>query len=334
MQIGQLKRREFMTLLGGAAAWPLAARAQQAGRTYRLGMVWPFPRNAGGATDDIVVAAFVDELRQRGFIEGQNLTIDYREWTSRVDLISDYAAELVKVPVDVIAAGGLLAVRAAQQTTKTIPILGIADDMVGSELVSSMARPNGNTTGVSILATELDGKRQEILSEALPGVRRMAALADSNATAVAQLDALQEAAHERNIELSIQRVAKGEEIAEAIDMAKASGAAALNVLASPMLHANHRIIMDRVAVLNLPAMYQWPELAEEGGFVAYGPRFAQFIREIFARQLVQLFRGVKVVDIPVEQPTKFELVINLKTAKALGLAVPETFLLRADKVIE
>jgi putative tryptophan/tyrosine transport system substrate-binding protein len=271
---------------------------------------------------------------RRGLIEGQNLTIDYREWAARVDLISDYAAELVKVPVDVIAAGGALAVRSAQLATKTIPILGVSDDMVGSALVSSMARPDGNTTGVSILATELDGKRQEILSEAMPGIRRMAALADSNATAAAQLDALRAAARERNIELSIQQIARGEEIAAAIDMARESGAAAINVLASPMLHTNHQIIMDRVAVLKLPAIYQWPEIAEEGGFLAYGPRFVQFIREIFARQLVQLFHGIKVADIPVEQPAKFELVVNLKAAKALGLTIPESFLVRADAVIE
>jgi putative ABC transport system substrate-binding protein len=330
-----MRRREFITALGGtAAAWPLAAWAQQAGRAYRLGMLWPYPRNPDGATEDIVIAAFVDELRRRGFIEGQNLTIDYRTWAPRLDLISDYVAELVKVPVDVIAAGGPLAVRTAQQATKTIAILAIADDMVGAGFVNSMSRPDGNTTGMSILATELDGKRQEILSEALPGIRRMAALADFNVTAVAQLDALRAAAHERNIELSIQRIAKGEEIAAAIDMAKASGAAALNVLASPMLHSNHQIIMDRVAALQLPAIYQWPEIAEVGGFVAYGPRFAQFIREIFARQLVQLFRGVKVADIPVEQPARFELVINLKTAKVLGLDVPPMLLARADKVIE
>jgi putative ABC transport system substrate-binding protein len=340
MQFNRLKRREFITLLGGAAAWPRELRAQEAGRTYRLGMLWPFPRSTGGTgtktrvSNDIVIAAFVDELRRRGFIEGKNLTIEYRAWAAHVDLISDYAAELVKAEVEVIAAGGELSVRAAQQATKTIPILAISDDVVGSGLVRSMARPDGNTTGISILATELDGKRQEILTEALPGLRRMAALADSNATAAAQLEALQEAARERNIELSIHPIARGEEIATAIDRAKASGAMALNVLASPMLHANHQIIMDRTAALRLPAIYQWPEIAEEGGFAGYGPRFTQIIREIFVRQLVQLYRGVKVANIPVEQPTNFELVINLKTAKALGLEVPATLLARADAVIE
>ena len=162
----------------------------------------------------------------------------------------------------------------------------------------------------------------------------MAALADANATPVAKLDALREAARARNIELSIHRITGGEEIAAAIDMAQASGAAALNVLASPMFFGNRQLIMDRVAALRLPAIYQWPEAAEEGGFAAYGPRFTQLVRELLARQLVQLFRGAKVADIPVEQPAKFELVINLKTAKALGLTIPPSLLGRADEMIQ
>jgi putative tryptophan/tyrosine transport system substrate-binding protein len=312
-------RREFITLIGGAAAGPFAAMAQEPGRTYRLGCLLPFPR------DVPVNVAFFDEVRRRGFIEGQNLTIDYRAFTPHVDLISQYAAELVKAQPDVIYAGGGAAIRAVQQATKAIPILGITDDMVGERLVDSLARPNGNTTGISILATELDGKRQEILIEAVPGLRRMAALADSTNSVVAKLDELREAARARNIELSIYRVAKGEEIAAAIDAAKTSGAAALNVLASPM---------DRAAVLRLPAMFQWPEVGEEGGFSAYGPRFIDVLRDLQARQLVQLLRGVKLADIPVEQPTKFELVINLKTANKLGVTVPAILVARADKVIE
>jgi len=321
-------RREFITLIGGAAAGPFAAMAQEPGRTYRLGCLLPFTR------DVPVNVAFFDEVRRRGFIDGQNLTIDYRAFAPHVDLISQYAAELVKAQPDVIYAGGGAAIRAVQQATKAIPILAITDDMVGEGLVDSLARPNGNTTGISILATELDGKRQEILIEAVPGLRRMAALADSTNSVVAKLDELRGAARARNIELSIYRVAKGEEIAAAIDAAKTSGAAALNVLASPMLDVNHRLIMDRAAVLRLPAMFQWPEVGEEGGFSAYGPRFIDILRDLQARQLVQLLRGVKLADIPVEQPTKFELVINLKTADKLGVTVPAILVARADKVIE
>jgi putative tryptophan/tyrosine transport system substrate-binding protein len=229
--------------------------------------------------------------------------------------------------------GMRLTIRAAQKATRTIPILGITDDMLGAGLVSSLARPDANTTGVSILATELDGKRQEILIEAVPGLRRMVALADPNRAAV-KLEALQEAARARDIELSIQRIASGEKIAAAIDRAHASGAKALNVLASPLLYANHKLIMDQANALSLPAIYQWPETAAEGGFAAYGPSLIEVFREPYGRQLVQLLRGVKPADIPIEQPTKFELVINLNTAKALGLTVPPTMLARADEVIE
>jgi putative ABC transport system substrate-binding protein len=162
----------------------------------------------------------------------------------------------------------------------------------------------------------------------------MATLADANATPTGELDALQQAARARNIELSIHRIAKSEEIASAIDLAKKSGAAALNVLASPMLDVNHQAIMDRVATLRLPAIYQWPERAEGGGFAAYGPRFSQIRRELLVRQVVQLLRGAKIANIPVEQPTKFELVINLKTAKAIGHEIPANLVLRADKLVE
>jgi putative ABC transport system substrate-binding protein len=275
----------------------------------------------------------LDELRRRGFIEGQNLTFEWRAYGLRVDLLSQYAAELVRAQPDVLYVGGRDAIRAVQHATKAIPILGIADDMVGEGLVDSLARPHGNTTGLSILAKELDGKRQEILIEAVPGLRRMAALADAD-TAGAKLDALQEAARARNIELSIYRVAKGEEIAAAIDLAKTSGATALNALASPMLWANRELIVSRVAALRLPAMYQWPETAEEGGLAAYGPRLIGLFRDFLPRQLVQIFRGTKIADIPVEQPTKFELVINLKTAKTLGLSIPDKLLYTADEVIE
>jgi putative ABC transport system substrate-binding protein len=323
-----MRRRKFITLLGGAAAWPLAALAQQAGRTYRLGVLAPGPRSDEG------IHAFFDGVRRQGFIEGQNLTVIYHDFALKVDLLSEWAAELVKARVDVIATSGDLASRAAQEATKTIPILAITYDMLGTGLVNSLARPNGNTTGVSILAPELDGKRQEILIEAVPGLRRMAALADSKVTPAVKLDALQAAARARNIELSIHRIASGAEIASAIDMAQASGAAALNVLASPILYANRQLIMDRVAALRLPTMHQWPETAEAGGFVSYGPRLLNLFGNVLPRQLAELFRGTKVADIPVEQPTKFELVINLKTAKAMGVTVPEALLARADKVIE
>jgi putative tryptophan/tyrosine transport system substrate-binding protein len=324
-----MTRREFITLLGGATvACPIAARGQEAGRTYRVGGLSVSPRTA-----QYIVAMF-DEVRRLGFIEGRNLTVDWRGYGLRPDLLSEFAAELVKADVDVIYAVGHSGIRAAQRATTTIPILGSTDDMVGEGLVDSMARPNGNTTGISIFATELNGKRLEILIEAVPGLRRMAALTDSETRANAQLDALQEAARARDVELSIHRIARPEEIPANIDAAKASGAEALNVLSSAILYGSRQIVMQHVAALRLPAIYPFPEAAAEGGFLGYGPRLIRIYRDVLAPQLVKLLRGAESADIPVEQPTKFELAINLKTAKVLGVTIPESFLLRADNVIE
>jgi putative ABC transport system substrate-binding protein len=323
-----MRRREFVALMGASVTSPFAAMAQEPGRTYRLGAVSSSPHNSPH------FVAMINELRRFGFIEGQNLTIDWRSYGPRIDLIPEFVAELVSSHVDAIHVNGDLATRAAQRETTTIPILAGAEDMVGSGLVNSLARPGGNTTGVSILAAELDGKRQEILIEAVPGLRHIAALADSSVTTDKKLHPLLVEARAHNIELSISWIAKGEEIGAAIDGAKASGAAALNVLSSPLLYGNRQLIMQRAAALGMPAIYQFPEEAEEGGFVAYGPRLVQIFRELVAPQLVKLLRGVRPADIPVEQPTKFELVINLKTAKAMGVTVPEALLVRADKVIE
>ena len=324
-----MRRRQFIALIGGAAAaWPLSARTQEPGRIYRLGDLHLSPRNAPHN------AALFDAVKPDGFIDGQNLVVDDHGFGLRVSELADHASAIVKANVDLIVCAGDPPVRAAQQATKTIPILALAPDMVRSGFVASLAKPGGNTTGISIFAAELDGKRQEILLEAVPGIRRMAALADANGTLPQQLQALQEAARARGVDLSIYRVAKADEIAGAIDAAKSSGAAALNVLASTLLYNNRQIIVPRVAALGLPAIYQFPAMAEEGGLIGYGPRLDQIYRDIFARQLVKLLRGIKPADIPVEQPTKFELVVNLKAAKAIGLTISEPFLPRADKVIE
>jgi ABC-type uncharacterized transport system substrate-binding protein len=273
-------------------------------------------------------------VKRQGFVEGVNFARECREFGGNSEAASEYAADLAKAKVDVIYALGDTAIRAAQGATSTIPILGSTDDIVEAGLVKSLARPEGNTTGTSFFSTDLDGKRQEILIEALPGIQRIAALADSNRTSGSRLTALQDAAHLRNIELSVHQVVRPDEISAAIDAAKASGATGLNVLASPLLYANRQTIMARVAALRLPAIYQFPEYAEEGGSIGYGPRVNHMFREIVARQLVALLRGVKPANIPVEQPTKLDLIVNLKTANALGLTIPESFLVRADKVIE
>ena len=324
-----MRRRKFIALLGGAAvAWPLGADGQEPGRTYRLGALFASPRDAPQHV------AFFDALRRLGFIEGQNVVVDAGGYALSTDQLATHAAALVEERVDVILAGGDEAVRRAQQATTSIPILALTDDMVGQGLVRSLANPGGNTTGITILASDLDGKRQEILLEAIPGHRRIALLADSNTTTIPQVRELESAARAGGVELSIHQVGWREEIGSALDAAKAAGAEGLNVLASSLLFNSRAFIFHRVAALRLPAMYQFPEMAEQGGLIGYGPRIVQLFHDILSRQLAKLLRGTKPTDLPVEQPTKFELVVNLKTAKALSVTIPESFLLRADKVIE
>jgi putative ABC transport system substrate-binding protein len=223
--------------------------------------------------------------------------------------------------------------RALQTATQSIPIVAGAEDMVAAGLVASLSRPGANITGVSMLSPELDGKRQDILIEAVPSARQMAALVDMTQTPQSHIKALQEAARTRRVELSVFGVARSEDIASATDAAKTSGAQAVNVLASSLLSTNRRLVIERMTALRLPAIYQWPDIADEGGFAAYGPRQILLYRQR-ARMVVKILRGAKPSDIPVEQPTHFELVINLKTAKALGLEVPPSLLARADEVIE
>ena len=324
-----MRRRDFVKgIAGSTAAWPFAARAQESGRVYRLGDLSLNPRNSP------TNAALFEGFKAEGFVDGQNLIADERGFGLRVDELTEHAAAIVKAEVDLIICGGEPTIRAARQMTKTIPIVAVADDMLKLGVLTSLAKPEGNITGVSILGPELDGKRLEVLLEIVPGVRRMAVLADVGITQPQQLQALQDTARERSVELLIFRVTKAAEVAGAIDAAKNSGATALNVLASVLLYSTRHIIVPRVAELGLPAIYQWPLQAEEGGLIAYGPRLETIYRDIIARQGAKLLRGAKPSDIPVEQPTKFELVVNLRTAKALGLTIPETFLLRADEVIE
>jgi putative tryptophan/tyrosine transport system substrate-binding protein len=324
-----MRRREFTTILCGASATlPFAAVAQETGRTYRLGTLMGHPR------DVPVNVAFLEEFRRYGFIEGQNFAVEWRTFGQNVDLLPQYAAELVSARVDVIATAGEEATYAAQQATKTIPIVALTDDMYGTGYVQSMARPEGNITGTSFITTDLNGKRQDILIEAVPGIRRLAALADNNPIPAEKLDAMKEAARARNVELSIYRFSKAEEIAPAIDAAHASGATALNIFGGVLQWANRQLIMDRAAALRLPTIHQMPEEAEEGAFAAYGPRLVLLFVVMMPQQIIKLFRGAKVADVPVERPTKFELVINLKTAKAMGVEVPPSLLLRADKLIE
>jgi putative tryptophan/tyrosine transport system substrate-binding protein len=206
--------------------------------------------------------------------------------------------------------------------------------MVRAGLVSSLRKPGGNVTGVSIFAAELNGKRQELLMEAVPGARRIAVLSDPESTTALQLKALQDTPKLRKVELSIHQAGKREEIVPALEAAKAAGATALNVLASALFFNNRQIIFEHVAALRIPAIYQWPEMAETQGLLAYGPRIVQIYRDIIARQVVGVMRGAKPAEMPVEQPTQFDLVINLKVAAAIGLELPADLILRADRLIE
>jgi putative ABC transport system substrate-binding protein len=330
--MSDVKRREFITLLGGATvAWPLGARAQEPGRTYRIGFLIPSPRNRPP------VAALFDELRLNGFIENQNVEVLPGGFDVRNEQLAELAAALVKAAPDAIVVGPELPLRALQTATRTVPLIGMSEDLVAEGLVASLARPGGNITGISLLSPELDGKRQDILIEAVPGVRRVAAMVDSKVTPPYHLETLQHAARSRGIELSIFGVKGPEEIVSAIDAAKASGAEALNFLATPLFSVpgsrNNQIVMDRIAAIRVPTIFQWPETAETGAVLAYGPRFTDVYRQR-ARILVKILRGAKPADIPVEQPTRFELVINLKAARAIGHEVPAGLVLRADKVIE
>jgi putative tryptophan/tyrosine transport system substrate-binding protein len=326
-----MKRREFIAIVGGAAAWPLVARAQEPGRIYRLAFLVPSPRQAPATI------AFFDELRRNGFSEGQNLVVIPDGFEADTEHPDELAAALVKAAPDAIVAGPALPLRALQKITRTIPLIAMTEDVVAEGLVASLAQPGGNITGISLLSPELDSKRQEILIEAVPGARRIAAMADSNATEPYHLQALEHASRSRGVELVVIKVAGPEEIASAIDAAKASGAGALNFLASPLFAVpgtrNNKIVLERIAALRLPAIFQFPETAEAGALAGYGARITDLYRQR-ARITARVLRGTSPADIPVQQPDRFELVINLRAAKAIGVDVPATLVARVDKLIE
>jgi putative ABC transport system substrate-binding protein len=258
-----VKRREFITFLGGvASSWPLVARAQEPGHTYRMGFLIPAPRESPA------VVALFDELRLSGFVEGQNLIV-IGGFGVPNNQIESVAASLVAALPDVINSGPELPLRALQKLTRTIPLIGMSEDMVAERLVDSLARPGGNTTGISLLTPELDGKRQEILIESVPGVRKIAVLADSNVTEPAHLQKLQDAAHGRGIEALVRGVAKRGDVVAAINDVKASGAQAINFLATPMFSINAADFIRQVTNLRLPSIYQWPEDAEDGALIGY-----------------------------------------------------------------
>ncbi|WP_245330383.1 ABC transporter substrate-binding protein [Bradyrhizobium sp. AS23.2] len=274
----------------------------------------------------------LDELDQTGFVEGRNLEVDSRGIGVAPASYEEVAVELTKARPDVLVVFGPDAARAVQKATQRIPIVALADDLLGSKLVTSMSHPDGNTTGVAIFAFQLDVKRLALLHEALPAARKIAVFGDHEP--IRNIDALESAARAFGIEI-VPYVARSEGgVIRAIDAMKATSVEAVNVLASPLLGGSLRsLIRERFDLYRLPAILQWPEEAEAGGLIAYGPRLSVVFRQC-ARQVAKLLRGAKVAEVPVEQPTEIVLAINLKTAKALGVIIPPTLLSGADQVID
>jgi putative ABC transport system substrate-binding protein len=328
-----MRRREFISLLGGAAAssisWPLAARAQQP-RLPTIGYLGESTPSAQSQR----TAAFVQRLREFGWIEGRTVVIEYRWAEGRSESFAEFAAEFVRLKVDVIVTSGTALIIAAKQATSLIPIVfALAGDPVGTGLVTSLARPGGNVTGLSSQTTDLAAKRVELLREVLPGLRRLAIMANVGSLAsVLAMGEVRAAARTFGLEVATLEIRRAQDIAPAFDALKGS-AEALYVAADPLVFSNRVRLATFTLAARLPTIYTSREFVEGGGLMSYGPNLPDLFRRA-ADFVDKILRGAKPRDLPVEQPTKFELVINLTTAKALGLAIPTSFLLRADEVIE
>jgi putative ABC transport system substrate-binding protein len=325
MQLDQLKRREFITLLGGIASVSCSHGGLAAPNLPRVGVLEPY-----AATDPRYRVA--QALHDVGFEEGRDIFVEWRYAEGHIERVPALAIDLVRLKLDAIVAIGDVAIRALRRETTTIPIVAGTDDLVGEGHAASLAHPGGNVTGLSILASELNAKRLEVLKEAMPSACRVAVLWDS-ATGTFHLPILRSVAQALGVELQVHEVTGNENLNKALDAAQAWGADSLNVLASPTLHALRRPIIEQAAARRLVAIYQWGESAREGGLMSYGP-FRTEVYQGLARQLARVLKGANPSELPVEQPTRFELVINLKTAKALGLTIPPLLLARADEVIE
>ena len=324
-----MRRREFIGVLGGAAAaWPVVARGQQTVKS--VGFM------SGGASSAFStwVAALIQRLRELGWIEGRNIAIEYRWAEGQLERLAGFAAEFVRQKVDIIVAEGTVGVIAAKQATATIPIVfPIAGDPVGNKLVASLGRPGANVTGLSIQATDLAPKQLELFRDIVPGLTRLAIMVNTGSpNAVLEGGEVQETARALGLEAKVVEIRRPEDIAPAFEALKGR-ADALYVAPDPIVVSNQVGINTMALGLRLPTMYAYRDYVESGGLVSYGPNVFDMFRRS-ADLVDKILRGAKPADIPVEQPTKFDLVINLKTAKALGLTVPPTLLARADEVIE
>ncbi len=324
-----MRRRELLTLFGGAATWPLAARAQQAGKLPTIGFLGPSTPSSWERN----VADFEQRLRELGWIEGRTVVIEYRWAEGRNDRYVEIAAEFVRLKVDIIVTAGS-AVPQAKQATSTIPIVfAVATDPLGAGLVASLARPGGNVTGLSLESNDLAAKRLEILRDVIPGLRRIAVLANVGyAGSALEMRNVQATARTLGIEADALEIRQAEDIAPAF-AALGPEAKALYVCINSLVNANIRRINGAALGLRLPTILSAREYAEADGLISYGPSYRDLFRRA-ADYVDKILRGAKPGDLPVEQPTKFELIINLKTAKALGLDVSPALLARADEVIE
>ncbi len=329
-----MERRTFMAMLtGGLLAAPLAAEAQQAAKVPRVGYLANFPPGALPQLHE----AFLQGLRDLGYVEGRNLVIEYRDAEGKFERLPALAAELLPLKVDVIVAPTTAAALAVKQATSTLPtVFAVAGDPVGSGLVTSLARPGGNVTGLSLLLPELVGKCLELLKQAVPGVSRVAVLWQPGGypgrTEKDMLKEAEVAARALGVRLQVVEARGPDDFDRAFSDMTRAGAGALTVLGSTMLFIERRRLVDLAAKNRLPAVYQGREFVDVGGLMSYGADLADMFRRA-ATYVDKILKGAKPGDLPVEQPTKFELVINLKTAKALGLTIPQSLLLRADEVI-
>jgi putative tryptophan/tyrosine transport system substrate-binding protein len=325
-----MRRREFMTLVGGAAvAWPLAGRAQQAAKLPTIGFLGTPAASAWAPW----TAAFVQRLRELGWIEGRTVAIQYRWAEGRAERWAEFAAEFVGLKVDVIVSGGNAAVAAKRASTVVPIVFTMVDDPVGMGLVASLARPGGNVTGLAMQSTDVVGKRLALLREAVPDLRRLAIMANVEYPfAALEMAQAQTAVRTLGLDAAIFEIRRAEDIAPAFEALK-DRADALYVVGDALV-MTHRIRINTLALTaRVPTMHVVRELVEVGGLMSYGANFSDLFRRA-ADYVDKILRGVKPGDIPVEQPTKFDLVINLTTARALGLTVPPTLLARADEVIE
>src|SRR5215471_8098637 len=323
-------RREFITLLGGAAALPLAARAQQPGKLPTVGFL--------GATTPLVeghrLAAFVQRLRELGWMEGRNVAIEVRWAEGRNERYAENAAEFVRLKVDVIVTVATPPTLAAKQATSVIPIVFAAvSDPVGTGLVASLARPRGNITGLANQISDTAGKKLEFLREVVSDLRRLAIMANvGNPASVLEMGEAQAAARKLGLEVTTSEIRRVDDIAPAFEALR-QRADALYLCPDPLMNTNRTRINILAVGARLPTMHGVREYVEAGGLISYGPDMRDQFRRV-ADIVDKILRGAKPADIPVEQPTKFALIINLTTAKALGLTISESFLSRADEVIE